>query len=320
MYYIGIDVSKKDLSVFDGKKDLKFINKEGLRSFKKYLKKKVNFSDLVIIFEPTGVYSLYLKEFCAENSIKAYIVNPKKSHNFTRALGKRSKTDKIDARILYQFHKLIEAKDIKIPRIDQQAKALASYLTSYEFALKQRVALSNHLESLRDKELIALIKKDLKRAKKLEDKIFNDILEYVSKNQNLKEDYQRLSTISGVGDKTAIALLTLFKTYQGTNRAQITALAGLDPVRRESGTSVKGKVKISKNGKGIYRKIFYLPTVCATVHNQKIRVFYQRLLAHHKIKKLAVIASMRKILLIAHAIYIETRQNMLLSRFFKIFK
>ena len=303
MYYIGIDVSKKDLSVFDGKKDLKFINKEGLKSFKKYLKKKVNFSDLVIIFEPTGVYSLYLKEFCAENSIKAYIVNPKKSHNFTRALGKRSKTDKIDARILYQFHKLIDLKDIKIPKIDQQAKALASYLTSYEFALKQRVSLSNHLESLRDKNLIALLKKDLKRAKKLEDKIFNDILEYVSKNQNLKEDYQRLLTISGVGDKTAIALLTLFKTYQGTNRAQITALAGLDPVRRESGTSVKGKVKISKNGKGIYRKIFYLPTICATVHNQKIRVFYQRLLAHHKIKKLAVIASMRKILLIAHAMY-----------------
>ena len=303
MYYIGIDVSKKDLSVFDGKKDLKFINQEGLKSFKKYLKKKVDFSDLVLIFEPTGVYSLYLKEFCAENNIKAYIVNPKKSHNFTRALGKRSKTDKIDARILYQFHKLIDLKDIKIPRIDQQAKALASYLTSYEFALKQRISLSNHLESLRDKGLIALLKKDLKRAKKLEDKIFNDILEYVSKNQNLKEDYQRLLTISGVGDKTAIALLTLFKTYQGTNRAQITALAGLDPVRRESGTSVKGKVKISKNGKGIYRKILYLPTICATVHNQKIRVFYQRLLAHHKIKKLAVIASMRKILLIAHAIY-----------------
>jgi len=303
MYYIGIDVSKKDLSVFDGKKDLKFINKEGLKSFKKYLKKKVNFSDLVIIFEPTGIYSFYLKEFCAENSIKAYIVNPKKSHNFTRALGKRSKTDKIDARILYQFHKLIDLKDIKIPRIDQQAKALAGYLVSYEFALKQRVALSNHLESLRDKELIALLKKDLKRAKKLEDRLFNDILEYVSKNQNLKEDYQRLLTISGVGDKAAIALLTLFKTYQGTNRAQITALFGLDPTRRESGTSVKGKVKISKNGKGIYRKILFLPTVCATVHNQKIRVFYQRLLAHHKTKKLAVIASMRKILLIAHAMY-----------------
>ena len=137
----------------------------------------------------------------------------------------------------------------------------------------------------------------------LEDKLFHDIKEYVSKNQNLREDYQRLLTISGVGDKTAIALLTLFKTYQGTNRAQITALAGLDPIKRESGTSVKNRDKISKNGKGIYRKILYLPTLCATVHNQKIRVFYQRLLAHHKTKKLAVIASMRKILLIAHAMY-----------------
>ncbi|MBA3062667.1 MAG: IS110 family transposase [Atribacteria sp.] len=303
MYYIGIDVSKKDLSVFNGKKDLKFINKEGLKSFKKYLKKKYNLSDLVIIFEPTGIYSFYLKEFCAENSIKAYIINPKQSHNFARALGIRPKNDKIDARTLYKFHKLIDLKDIKVPKIDQQAKTLSSYLTSYEFAVKQRVALSNHLESLRDKELITLIKKELKMAKKLEDKIFHDILKYVSKNQNLKEDYQRLLTISGVGDKTAIVLLTLFKTYQGTNRSQITALVGLDPVRRESGTSVKYRVKISKNGKGIYRKIPYLPTICATVHNQKIKIFYQRLLAHHKPKKLAIIASMRKIILIAHAMY-----------------
>jgi transposase len=293
---------RKTRAVFDGK-DLKFINQEGLKSFKKYLKKKVNFSDLVIIFEPTGVYSQYLKEFCAENNIKAYIVNPKQSHNFARALGIRPKTDKIDARILYQFHKLIEVKDIKIPEINQQAKTLSSYLTSYEFALKQRISLSHHLESLRDKKLIALIKKELKRAQELEDKIFNDIKKYVEQNQNLKEDYQRLSTIPGIGEKAAIALLTLFKTYQGTNRAQITALTGLDPVRRESGTSVKGKVKISKNGKGIYRKILYLPTLCATVHNQKIRLFYQRLLANHKNKKLAVIASMRKILLIAHAMY-----------------
>jgi len=195
MYYIGIDVSKKDLSVFDGK-DLNFINKEGLKSFKKYLKKKYRLSEIALIFEPTGVYSLYLKEFCAENSIKAYIVNPKKSHNFARALGIRPKNDKIDARTLYKFHKLIDLKDIQVPKIDQQAKTLASYLVSYEFALKQRISLSNHLESLRDKRLIDLMKKDLKRAKKLENKLFNEILEYVRQNQNLKEDYQRLLTIS----------------------------------------------------------------------------------------------------------------------------
>ncbi len=273
------------------------------RPFKKYLKKKCNLKEIVIIFEPTGIYSFYLKEFCAENGIKAYLVNPKQSHNFARVLGIRPKTDKIDARTLYKFHRLIDSKDIKVPKIDRQAKTLASYLVSYEFALKQRVALSNHWENLRDKKLVSLLRKELKRAQNLEDKIFRDILEYISKNQNLREDYQRLLTISGVGEKMAITLLTLFKTYPGTNRAQITALVGLDPVRRESRTSVKSKVKISKNGKGVYRKVAYLPTLCATVHNQKIIVFYQRLLANPKPKKLAIIAAMRKILLIAHAMY-----------------
>jgi transposase len=117
---------RKTRAVFNGK-DLNFINQEGLTSFKKYLKKKYPLSEIVIIFEPTGIYSQYLKEFCAENSIKAYIVNPKRSHNFARSLGIRPKTDKIDARTLYQFHRLIEAKDIQVPEIDQQAKTLASY-------------------------------------------------------------------------------------------------------------------------------------------------------------------------------------------------
>jgi transposase len=76
---------RKTRAVFDGK-DLNFINQEGLKSFKKYLKKEYSLSEIVIIFEPTGIYSPYLKEFCAENSIKVYIINPKQSHNFARAL------------------------------------------------------------------------------------------------------------------------------------------------------------------------------------------------------------------------------------------
>ncbi|MEE9117071.1 MAG: transposase [Calditrichia bacterium] len=113
------------------------------------LKKKYqSLSDLLIIFEPTGIYSFYLKEFCAKDSIKAYIVNPKRSHSFARSLGIRPKTDKIDARILYQFHRLIDLKDIKIPEIDQQSKTLSSYLVNYEFAVKQRVSLSNHCNNI----------------------------------------------------------------------------------------------------------------------------------------------------------------------------
>jgi transposase len=304
MYYIGIDVSKKALSLFDGKFDREFVNQENLRSLKRYLKKRYKtFKDLVIIFEATGIYSNYLKEFCAYHDIKAYIINPKQSYNFAKSLGKRSKTDKIDARTIYHYHKLIDKEKVEVPKIEKVAKTLSVYLTSYEFALKQRVSLSNHIESIQDKELFSLLKKELKRAQRLEDKLFGDIKDYIDKNPKLKPDYQRLLTISGIGEKAAFSLLTLFNTYQGTNRAQITALVGLDPTRRESGTSIKGKAKISKNGNKTIRKVLYLPTLCAIKNNQKIAIFYQRLLANHKPKKVAIIAAMRKLLLIAHAIY-----------------
>ena len=69
--------------------------------------------------------------------------------------------------ILYQFHKLIDLKDIEVPKIDQQAKTLSSYLVSYEFALKQRISLSHHSESLRDKKLIDSDQKRVKKGSKV---------------------------------------------------------------------------------------------------------------------------------------------------------
>jgi len=126
---------------------------------------------------------------------------------------------------------------------------------------------------------------------------------YIKQYPKLKEDYQRLLSISGVGKKTAISLLTLLHTYTNTNRNQITALIGLDPIQKQSGTSVHGKSRISKHGNQMMRRCLYMPTLCCIKHNHKIRVFYERLVSKHKPKKVAVIAAMRKLLLIAHAIY-----------------
>jgi len=304
MYYIGIDVSKKALSVFDGKSDLEFENIEGLKAFKRYLKKQYqNFENLGIIFEATGIYSDHLKAFCARYQIKAFILNPKKSHNFAKSLGKRSKTDKIDARIIYAYHQLIPKEKIQVPVINPEAKKLSGYLTSYQFIQKQRVSLANHLESVQDKTLLKLLKQELKKTQDLEERVFAEIKSYIEEHPNLKDDFRRLRGISGIGEKAAFGLLTLFHTYQGTNRAQMTALVGLDPIEKTSGTSVKGKVKISKNGNRHIRKLLYMPTLCAIKNNQKINIFYNRLIEHHKPKKVAVIACMRKLLLVAHAIH-----------------
>ena len=180
---------------------------------------------------------------------------------------------------------------------------LASYLTSYQFIQGQRVAVSNHLESVTDPSLRKLLQAELSRKEELEEQLLADIQAYIEEHPSLSEDYQRLRNIPGIGDKLAFSLLTLFRHYQGTNRAQITALVGLDPIYKESGSSVKGKIKISKNGNRHIRKMLYLPTLCAIKNNQKINLFYQRLIDNHKPKKVAVIACMRKLLLVAHSVY-----------------
>ena len=138
---------------------------------------------------------------------------------------------------------------------------------------------------------------------KLEQELLIRMDTYIKGYPKLNEDYQRLLSISGVGRKTAISLLTLFHTYPDTNRNQITALIGLDPVQRQSGTSVHGRSRISKHGNPMMRKCLYMPTLVSIQYNHKIKVFYERLVLKHKPKKVAVIACMRKLLLMAHAIY-----------------
>lgn len=304
MYYIAVDVSKKVLSVYNGKKDMTFSNTEGLSSLKKYLRKHYrDFNQLIFLLEATGSYSDYLIEMCAECRIKAVIINPKASHHFAKSLGIRNKTDKIDARMIYQYQRLINYQMITVPRINKEAKTLSAYLVSYQLAMKQRIALENHLEHVRNKDLLQLLRKDLKRAYRLEEQILKRITAYILKHPRLKADYQRLLTIPGIGEKSAPALLYLFITYQGTNRNQITALCGLDPIQRQSGTSVSGKPKISKHGNRLIRKALYMPMLSAIQVNPRISAFYQRLLQNHKVKKTAVIAAMRKMILIAHAIY-----------------
>ena len=219
-----------------------------------------------------------------------------------------SKTDKIDAKTLYAFKSLIDPDNIKVPRMDRDAQVLSMYLSSYELIVKTRVSISNHIEALRHsanapKGLLIALGQELERNKELEKEILDKITEYIEKNEALRRDYHNLMTIPGIGKVSAISLLYLFKNYEHTNRSQITALVGLDPTRKESGTSVSSRSKISKSGSGVVRKILYFPTMSAIKYNKKIRVFYNRLIENHKPKKLALIAAMRKLVLIAHAIY-----------------
>ena len=308
-HYIGIDVSKKELFTFDGKKVRKFPNNPNLIKFDGFLKKRaLPVEKTIILFESTGVYSSYLKHYCAENGYKAFVVNPKRSANFVKALGNRSKTDQIDSKALYEFKNVIKPEEASVPFIDEAAEKLNAYLTSYQFIMKLKQATSNHLEALNNsknapKKLVSAIKCEHNRLNKLEKKIIDEATNYCKTDSELKEDFENLTSITSIGDISAVALICLFRKYPDTNRAQITALVGMDSTKRESGTSVRGRMKISKNGFAMVRKILYFPTMNAIQNNIHIKPFYDRLIIKHKLPKIALIAAMKKLLLIAHAVY-----------------
>ena len=138
-------------------------------------------NNVVIIFDSTGPYSNYLKEFCAANQIKTCIINPKRSSNFAKVISNRSKTDKIDARTLYAFKNLIDSDDIKITEIDKDVEVSSAYLSSYEFVLKIRISIPNHIEAL-EHNVLNTLKQEFKRNKQLEGRLLNKTEKHIEKN------------------------------------------------------------------------------------------------------------------------------------------
>jgi transposase len=311
--YIGIDVSKQSLELWDGTYEEEVPNEKGLKTLKKLLKKRYGEKwnqEIRFIYEPTGPYSNYLRAFAAEHEVRVYEVNPKKSANFAKVVGNRSKTDTVDAKMLYTFHALLTEEDFRIPEMDERAEQLGAYLGSYEMIQKTRTMLSNHLQSLEyksgvTKKLKDSLERELGHLGTMEDQLEKEMEAVAEDHEETREALHNLLSMNGIGVISAMSLLYLFRKYPGANRNEITALAGLDPVRRQSGSSLNGGRKISRAGDPMLRKVLYLACMNCIQHNESMKAFYKHLVSdNHKKPKVALVACMRKLLLIAHHLYV----------------
>jgi len=261
----------------------------------------------VIIFEPTGSYSALLKRFCADKSINTFIINPRQSANFAKALDNRSKSDIIDAKMLYKFHVMIDENDLAVPIINNAHEELSEILTYYKFLQKQRVGFSNHLEALSSKDgsnyIIKELKKEIKQLKSQEDNMIIKMKSLILSDEIMIQKFENITSIVGIGDRAAIALIHLFNSYPDANRQEITALSGLDAIENTSGTSIQRRTRISKKGNAIYRSMLFIPVLSAIQHNPYMRLFYDRLKENAKHSTSAQIAVMRKMILIAHSLF-----------------
>jgi transposase len=231
----------------------------------------------------------------------------------------RAKTDKADARLIAEYGRLHQ------PPLWQPPLAFINELQQesslLEQLLKQRTALGNHQHALLQQPHIS------EQARQTLTDLLDQLEEQI---KQLEESIARkskvefapllkvLTSIPGIGLKTAIQLLLITNAFQRFDNAkQLSAYVGLAPRLYESGSSVRGKGHLAKLGMGQMRKLLYLCALSASKCNQACQQLYDRLLAKGKAKKLALIAVANKLLKQAFAmansgeVYSLAKQNLL---------
>ena len=310
--YIGIDIAKATLQIYipKGQLDLEVANtKAGLSHLYKQLNLiyKKEFHNLIFIYESTGSYSRPLEQFCQKKEIDCFKVGAYQSASFSKTIKNRNKTDRVDARMLSAMHIVVREGDIKVPYRDEDAHQLRSYIKYYQSLNKEKTRLKNYLEAAtynqEDQYVLNQVKKRIKQIDKEQEKLIALSMVVIKANHDYLTAYENITSIKGVGQTSGIVLLYLFLRYPHASRQQITALTGLDPVKNESGTSLKRKTRISKQGISLVRSILYMPILCVVQHNDEMKNFYDRLIEAGKPKMSAQIAVMRKVILLAHSLY-----------------
>jgi transposase len=249
------------------------------------------------------VYAHALISYCQKQNIRAVIVGSKEARDYARSIKQRSKTDKIDAKVLYRYHTQVDTKTITVPSLDVHMRKITQRRNVYNQHQSTIVQLNNLIEatSKEDISLIRTIQKQIAFLQKSSDKLLEGIEELLMEKEENKTALENLQTIPGIGKKSALALLLEFMRYPKARSNEMVALMGLDPVLRDSGV-FKGKSRISKQGGKHLRQKLYMATVVAIKHNDRLKLFYERLISNGKPKMVALLAAMRKLLRIAFAV------------------
>lgn len=298
--FIGIDISKKVFDVWSqelGHKQFEN-NKQGYEQFGDLLD-----SSSWCVMEYTGTYYQQLALYLHNNSVDVSLENPLVIKRFIQMRLTHNKTDKSDARMICLY-----AQDQKVhkwqpkPEYIEKCKDLHTTVILY---LKQTTALKNKLTSFLDKGIKGMIITSLKRQIRQANKeilLLESEMEILVKKHEA-ELFSNIRSIKGIGKKTAILLIVCtdgFRTFE--KASQVSAFFGLAPVERTSGTSIRGRMRISKRGNPLVRNHLFMCSFTACNTNHQCNKLYNRIINKGKSKKLALIAVTNKLIKQAFAI------------------
>ena len=295
-FYVGIDVSKAklDVSVRPSGDEFSTANDEvGIAGLAIRLKE---LAPRLIIVEATGGYQTALVAGLALENLPIAVVNPRQVREFAKATGKLAKTDALDAAVLAHFGEALRPKPK--PLESEEVVLLGALVARRRQVVEMITAETNRLAQSRGavktriKAHINFLRRELATMNR-------DLDKMLRRSPVWREQDELLRSVPGVGPVLTATLLSQLPELGRLNRRQLAALVGVAPLNRDSGT-LRGHRHVSGGRKAV-RAALYMSTLVATRYNPTIKAFYQRLCAAGKLKKVALVACMRKLLTILNA-------------------
>lgn len=296
LIFVGIDVCKAqlDVAIRPTAQTLSVTNdKAGIKALVKHLEK---LQPNLVVLESTGGLERQVMLALIGAEISVVMANPRQIRDFAKSTGQLAKTDRIDAAVLAHYAEAIRPKPRPLP--DQLTLELRALTARRRQIIDMIVAEKNHLVTAskvikkRITAHITFLEQELDRADQ-------DLDQFIGKNPTWKQNQDLLCSTPSIGPVSSRTLLAELPELGTIGRKQISALVGLAPFPRDSGT-LKGRRTIW-GGRASVRSALYMATLVATRFNPVIRDFYNRLKAKGKASKVALVASMRKLLTILNA-------------------
>jgi len=297
---VGIDVSKASLDIAASSDIKQFTAGNDSDGFDEIIIELKKLPVSLVLMEATGGLEAAVACSLQAEGFDVAVINPRQARDFARAMGYLAKTDRIDARILAQMAEVIDRHPERGRFIralpDAERQVLVAMVVRRRQLITMLTAERNRLHPAhpQSRKSINII------IKALEDelgRIDEDMNRHIQ--SHFKGLAKQLRTIKGVGMITIAALLAEVPELGKLSRREISALVGVAPVNRDSGT-FRGRRAICGGRAGV-RTVLYMAALVATRHNLVIKEFYSRLLIAGKPKKVALVACMRKLLTILNA-------------------
>jgi transposase len=291
--FVGVDVSKNKLDVYETKNKKTFCvsnDEEGIKKLFSHIKAS---SSLLVLIDLTGGYETLAVKMFLSKGFNVHRLQGRKFNDFRKSCGQYAKTDKIDAKMFTIYGTKMQETLRLYQQENTNLKALLSRRQDILFMIQQE---KNRKEHLTDKYIAQSIDAVIDTLAKQLTIIEQKIKENIDKDPELKEKAEIIDSVKSIGEKTTLTLITLFPELGKINRRQAASLAGLAPYAKDSG-SIHNKRKTGI-GRPLVKSALFMCVMTAIKYNTQLKNFYNRLINNGKPKKVAMVAVMRKLLII----------------------